>query len=267
MKILVVDDEYLSLEGTVDIIKKILPSAYVHGFRDAEEALSTVRASSSPDIAFLDIETRSISGIEIARALKEMNASVNIIFVTGYSDYMKDAFSLHASGYIMKPVSEEKVRKELLNLRFPVNTKPIRIRTFGNFEVFVNDMPVMFNYTKTKELLAVLVDAHGTLLSVNTIIDTMWDDDFSESHKSYFRNLVSDVRRIFSEKNLGNVIVNQRGFLGLDCTKVSCDYFDFLDGKQEAFDMFDYEYMSQYSWAEKTLGFLVSRAEKRKPQP
>lgn len=266
--ILVVDDEYLALEGTMDIIKRILPDADVRGFRDADEAVCAVRSEPSavPDIAFLDIETRSVSGIEIALMLKEANPSVNIIFVTGFGDYMKDAFSLHASGYIMKPVSENKVRKELLNLRFPLPGAPVKIRAFGNFEVFVNSRPLMFTYTKTKELLAVLVDAHGSLLSVNAIINTLWDDDFCEAHKSYFRNLVSDLRRAFCDNRLDGVIVNRRGYMGLDCTKVSCDYFDFLDGKEEAVDAFGFEYMSQYSWAESTLGTLVARAKKRKPQ-
>ena len=265
LKVLIVDDEYLSLEGIVDIVKKILPCADVHGFRDAEEALAFAEKD-VPSIAFLDIETRSISGIDIAERLKKLNPAVNIVFVTGYSNYMKDAFSLHASGYVMKPVSEEKIRKELLNLRFPLPEKKVRVKTFGNFEVFVNDMPAVFNYSKTKELFALLVDSCGSLLSVNTIINIIWDDDACESHKSYFRNLVADLRRIFSGDELSDVIVNRRGYLGVNCKKISCDYFDFLEGEEEAVEAFNFEYMSQYSWAENTLGLLVSKKENRSPK-
>ncbi|MBR0031545.1 MAG: response regulator [Treponema sp.] len=261
LKIFVVDDEYLSLEGTVDIVKKILPDADVHGFRDAEEALDFAKKE-VPSLAFLDIETRSISGIEIARQLKELNPNVNIVFVTGYSNYMEDAFALHASGYVMKPMSKEKIRKEILNLRFPLMEKKVRVRTFGSFEVFINDMPVFFNYTKTKELFAILIDACGSLLSVNTIINILWDDDDGDAHKSYFRNLVADLKRIFSDDGLSDVIINRRGYLGVNCSKISCDYFDFLGGNQNAISLFNFEYMSQYSWAENTLGLLVSKKEK-----
>ena len=78
-----------------------------------------------------------------------------------------EALDMHASGYILKPITAQKIRKELENLRFPV--KPERrnrvyFQTFGNFEVFIDEQPVKFKYDLTKEMLAYLVDRKGGIM-------------------------------------------------------------------------------------------------------
>lgn len=76
-------------------------------------------AENKIDIAFLDIETPVINGIQLAKKLKKVNPLVNIIFVTAYDTYALDAYKLHASGYITKPVNESKIKEELDGLRYP----------------------------------------------------------------------------------------------------------------------------------------------------
>ena len=89
---------------------------------------------------------RGMNGIEFAKNLKVQNPKLNIIFATGYDEYTKDAFSLHASGYIMKPVTAEKIAEEIEDLRHPMEEKKqqstapvLKVQTFGNFEVYVNE--------------------------------------------------------------------------------------------------------------------------------
>ena len=69
------------------------------------------------DVAFLDIQMRGLSGVELAEALRLQNPAVNLIFVTGYDQYTGDAMALPASGYILKPVNNAKIEKELSALR------------------------------------------------------------------------------------------------------------------------------------------------------
>ena len=65
------------------------------------------------DIAFLDINMRGMTGVELAKKLKDLCPKINIIFVTGYEEYKGDAMDLRASGYILKPVTKEQIDKEL----------------------------------------------------------------------------------------------------------------------------------------------------------
>lgn len=101
-----------------------------------------------PDVAFLDIEMRGMNGLVLAEQLKTIKPKTNIIFVTGYSEHMGDAFKLLASGYLMKPVTPQDIMEQMENLRYPIgkaaNPKRVRAQCFGNFEVFLDGEPVQF---------------------------------------------------------------------------------------------------------------------------
>ena len=89
-------------------------------------------------MAFLDIHMRGMNGVELAKKLKETNPKMNIILVTGFSEYAGDAMKLHASGYIMNPVTVEEVKAELSELRYPMEPKSnvlLRVQCFSNFDV------------------------------------------------------------------------------------------------------------------------------------
>lgn len=138
MRILCVDDEPLALQMLEMSVKKARPDADVTAFEDQDDLLEDAEKNGC-DIAFLDIHMRGMNGVELAKRLKEINPKMNIIFVTGFSEYAGEAMSLHASGYIMKPVNKAKVEKELADLRFPIvpkNDALLRIQCFGNFDVF-----------------------------------------------------------------------------------------------------------------------------------
>ncbi|WP_026491211.1 LytR/AlgR family response regulator transcription factor [Butyrivibrio sp. XPD2002] len=267
MNIIAVDDEELALEGCISAIKKAQPSARVEGFTSGEKALEKADQI-KPQVAFLDVEMRTENGINIAKKLQEKNPRINIIFVTGYSDYMKEAFGLYASGYIMKPVTAAKVKSEFEHLRFPeesvapVQSHKLRVHTFGEFEVFTeNGVPLDFVYTKTRELLAVLIDANGAMRTFNQIMEKIWqDEDDAGSHRSYMRNLFADMARIFAELGCSEALIRRRGEAGINKEYFDCDYFDFLDGKRDDTG-FTGEYMNQYSWAEPTLGKLFQLSD------
>lgn len=266
MVIVAADDEKLALESLMSAIRKAAPDGEVHGFRRAEEALSFVKDHSC-DIAFLDIEMRGTNGVELARKIKEENPKVNIIFTTGYSEFMADAFRLHASGYVMKPVTPEKILAELQDLRHevqPEEKKRVRIQTFGNFEVFVDDQPIKFQYNRTRELLAYLVDRNGSLCGNAEIIDVLWDEDGMADHNSYLKAIKADLFSVFEKLECENVLVRQRGKLGIRPELIDCDYFDWLAGKTSAVNAYRGEYMSQYSWSEFTHGSMEMAAADKK---
>lgn len=88
----------------------------------------------------------------------------NIVFLTGFSEYMPSAFEMHASGYVLKPFSQKKIEEVLQHrrYRFPdLSDRPVRVQCFGSFEVFVNGEAVRFKRSKSKELLAYLIDRKG----------------------------------------------------------------------------------------------------------
>lgn len=251
MKVIVVDDESLVLKVETAVISNVLADAEVIPFKSAESVLEYAQKNRI-DIAFLDIQLRGSTGLDLAKRLNEIFPEINIIFCTGYSEYSLEAFELYASGYLMKPVTAEKVKKAVDHLRYPVHSAEKRLvaRCFGNFEVLCNGSPVRFRHGKTRELFAYLIDRKGALVSTSEIMAAMFGD---EDKGSYMRTLKADLINTFSELGLEDVLVQHNKQIGVLCDKISCDYFDYLNGRS---NLFRGEYMTQFSFAEKTLAGL-----------
>ena len=260
MRIIAVDDEKIALEALASAIKAIVAVDEVVTFRYPEDALEYAKENLC-DIAFLDIEMVGMSGTELAEELKKYNSEINIVFCTGYGNYRDKAFELHASGYLMKPITPEKVKSELENLRRPIiEKKRLKVQTFGNFEVYLDGKPLAFKYRRTKELFAYLVDRVGALCSVGEIIGILFEDE--NGREDYFQKLRRDLLTTLEEFGCENVIVHKRGMLGVVITEIQCDYYDCLNKKKDFATSYFGEYMSQYSFAEYTNARLYAKLKK-----
>ena len=256
MKIIAVDDEKIALQGLLSSIQKAAPDAQLHGFRYASQAIEHMQ-SDPCDVAFLDIEMKGMDGVSAARALKEINPDVNIIFSTGFGSYRDAAFDLHASGYLIKPITEEGVRRELENLRRPVaQRKALRVITFGNFQALCGGEHVKFKYQKTNELLAYLVDRRGSMCSTGELMSVLFEDD---THQKYYNQLRLDLIHTLKVLGCEAAIVQSRGLLGVCVDELECDYYDYLNGKAELAKIYHGEYMAQYGFAEFTNATLFEK--------
>ena len=248
MRILLADDEQLQLLRLTDAVKKALPQeseilSYTNPVLAWEE-----NKEKPVDIAFLDIDMPVMNGMMLAKKLKTVNPQVNAIFVTAYNEYALDAYKLHASGYVTKPVNVEKIKAELDGLRYPVEltpTKKLQVKCFGNFEVFAGGAPVKFARSKSKELFAYLVDREGAAANVNELNAILWEED----KKSYFRNLVADIQASLKAVGAEDVFVKRRNECFIDPTKIDCDAYEYRKNDPNAIRMYRGEYMAQYSWA------------------
>lgn len=262
MKILAVDDKAMPRKVLVRAIEEAAPEAEVVACTNAGEALALPNLDSF-EVAFVDIDMPGQNGIELAKKLKQHNPRINIVFATGYGEYMADAFAIHSSGYVMKPITAAAVAAELDNLRFapavPAEDGKLEVHCFGNFEVFASGQPLVFERTKTKELLAYLVDRRGAMVSLHEIEVALWEEDVAAGQKSgsYLRTLVADLRQSLAACGHNKVLVKRYGQVGVDANLLACDYYAFLDGDPLAINAWCGEYMEQYSWAETTKAALL----------
>lgn len=119
INIIMADDEKIILRGGLPILKKFLPDANVKGFTSPSEVLSYAK-NNRIDIALLDIEMGRVSGFDLCNKLLEINPILNVIFLTAYMDYAFDAWSTKACGFLVKPLTTEKLKKTLSCLRYPI---------------------------------------------------------------------------------------------------------------------------------------------------
>lgn len=112
-KIAICDD----LESDRDYLKDLLNKwandyshlLNVYTFSSAESFLFHYEETKDYDILLLDIEMGLMDGVSMAKKIRQDNDTVQIIFITGYSDYIAEGYEVNALHYLMKPVKEEKL--------------------------------------------------------------------------------------------------------------------------------------------------------------
>lgn len=254
MRILCLDDEPLALKMLENCVKKVKPDAEVIAFDDQDDLIDNAK-NNGCDIAFLDIHMRGMNGVEVAKCLKKINPKMNLIFVTGFSEYKGDAMDMHASGYIMKPVTEEEVRSELEVLRFPIVPKKnvlLKVRCFGNFDVFTPDgEPVHFERSRGKEIFAYLVHRHGSSCSTREIAAALFEDEpYDKKQQSYLQTLIASMNKSLKKAGAKDAIRKSYNALSVNVDALDCDYYRFEELDAGAVNAYENEYMSQYYWAD-----------------
>ena len=81
----------------------------VQTFHSAEAFLFKYEEDKAFDILLLDIEMEEMDGVTLARKVRSGNQQVQIVFITGYTDYIADGYEVEALHYLLKPIKEEKL--------------------------------------------------------------------------------------------------------------------------------------------------------------
>ena len=249
-----VDDEVLMLRALVRAISVSPDITGVFKFSDCEKALNFVK-DNPVNVAFLDINMRGMGGLALAEKIVASCPDCKIVFCTGYEEYAIPAFKLHASGYLMKPISAEDVQSEIDNIKgFRQKEKLLKVKCFGNFEVYAKEERLLFKRSKTKELFAFLVDRKGAGMKAKQICAVLFPDDTDDNKNvAYLRQLVLDLKNTLKTVGSENVFCHETPCYRVDTNLIKCDYISYLEtGKPE----FHGEYMMQYSWAEETCAML-----------
>ena len=249
-----VDDEALMLGALVKAISASPDIAEVTKFSNCEMALEFVREHQI-DIAFLDINMRGMGGLALAENILAACPKCKIVFCTGYEEYAIQAFKIHASGYLMKPISAEDVQTEINNIKgVRQKEKLLEVHCFGNFEVYAKGEKLNFKRLKSKELFAFLVDRKGAGMTAKQICAVLFPDDMDDNkNASYLRQLVMDLKNTLKTVGAESALRHETPCYRVDTSLIQCDYYSYLEtGKPE----FHGEYMMQYSWAEDTCAML-----------
>jgi two-component SAPR family response regulator len=261
MKFFVVDDEKFALERMVRELKTASPESEVFAFSNPHDLLDFAKDNYC-DVAFLDVRMGSTTGVELAKRLREFLPKLNVIFVTGYDEYANEAMKLHASGYLMKPVTAEDIEAELQDLRYPIFEKKnylLYFRCFGAFEVFnQNGDVVCFERKKSKELLAYLLYKQGVRCTNQELHEVLFEDRAYENdiENRMYQTLVSSLTSALKAIGAESVLQRSYGAIKLDITKVACDWYEYLLDKENGAPNYKGEFMKQYSWAEVENGKL-----------
>ncbi len=117
LKIAVCDDSEADRQYIADLAarwaREAGHTARLSAFESAESFLFHYAERSDYDILLLDIEMGAMDGVSMAKELRRDNRTLQIIFITGYSDYISEGYEVEALHYLMKPVNADKLRSVL----------------------------------------------------------------------------------------------------------------------------------------------------------
>lgn len=256
MRILCVDDEKLILDLTVSMCCALEQKPEVIGFQKAKEAITWL-SHHKADIALLDINLSDMNGLKLAAKIKELSPDTAIIFLTGYSEYALDALSMHASGYLLKPVSIDRLKAEIdyavanfAQRRTEQKNKRVFVRTFGNFDVQIDGRTVTFDRSRSKELLAFLVDRHGSMISRAAAFSAIWENrQYDRPMQKQFDVVLRSLRKTLNDNGIGDIIEMNRNGIRVVPEHFDCDLYRFYEGDPDTVNAYRGEYMSEYPWS------------------
>lgn len=162
---------------------------------------------------------------------------------------------LHASGYIMKPVTAEKIAEEMEDLRFPIVPKSgvlLRVQCFGNFDVFTLDgKPLHFERSRSKEVFAYLVHRQGSSCTIKEIAATLFEDmPYDKKQQAYIQKIMSAMMKSLKKVGAEKVVNKSYNSLSVNPSLLDCDYYRFKELDGGAVNAYQNEYMAQYYWAD-----------------
>lgn len=182
-------------------------------FASAERFLFRYAEDKAWDILLLDIEMGAMDGVELARRLRRENDTMQIVFITGYSDYISEGYEVAALHYLMKPVKQEKLfsvldraaeklRKNEKVLNLEIGGEMVRIPVYQ-----IRYADVMGNY------VTIHAAADHTVKMTLGELEKQLDDRFYRVGRSCVVNLtvISRVTRVEVKLSDGTAIPLPRG--------------------------------------------------------
>ena len=141
------------------------------------------------DVLFLDIEMKDLSGIDLAQKLRELGSRVQIVFVTGYMEYIAQGYDVEALHYLLKPVTEEKLRGVLDRAMERLKNRERELIITMSEGVVRIPLPEI----RYLEVMGNYVTIHGrenySVKQTLSQLEELLDERFYRIHRSYIVNL------------------------------------------------------------------------------
>ena len=185
----------------------------IHMFSSAEEFLFEYEDCKDYQILLLDIEMGQMDGVSLAKELRKTNDSAQIVFITGYSDYIAEGYEVSALHYLMKPVREEKLSEVLDRAvsKLGKDEKALMLESGGETNLVpiysIRFIDVRGNYT------TVHADKEYTIKKTLSDVEKELDERFYRVGRSCIVNLtqISKVTKTDIFFNSGETVPLPRG--------------------------------------------------------
>ena len=221
----------------------------------SQEKLLEIR----PDILFVSVCSPQTEYQAILEAVKNSGLQTVICLIGNSMQQAVLAYEHKCDYFIYRPFHADELHRCVSSLELLAKRIcHIRSVTFGWFEIYVNEIPILFHNAKAKELLALCIDRRGADVSIYEAIDALWPQkSYDERAKRLYRKAVISIHQTLSEYGVGHLFSSRRGSCKIDKSVIECDYYTFLQAPKEHLLMLNGKYLYDYPWAEETLARIT----------
>ena len=192
LRIAICDDEKEIRDALKHLVSQTLPDAEAETFSSGE---TLIQSASAFDVFLLDIDMPGESGMRIAEQIRAWNAEAVLIFVTGYEEYMQEAFDVRAFHYLLKPVQPEKLSEVLI--RAAAETKrhkgleraSILLKSGGVSRNIFSDEIIYLESSNKKVILTMTGNRVLEVYRKMEEMERMLDSSFFRCHRGYLVNM------------------------------------------------------------------------------
>lgn len=255
MKLIIIDDKIAAL-GT--ILPHVVDKPHMEFAMFSKPCLALEYCKRTRvDAAFVDIDMPEINGIDFAERLIAICPHLRVV-IMGEGTQNKGEISTRIGKNLValcnKPFDGGKLEEVFCLLESSLNPK-LFLRTFDAFDLFVNGVAVSFSSRKAKELLALLTDAHGSYVTMDTAIANLWANKNAELGKRLYRDAVFRLRRTLKEVGAEGLVQFERARAVINTQIAECDMWSYLKEERD----FSGRYLPQYEWSITTESKLEQR--------
>ena len=194
MRIAICDDEKRICSILAEKVGKIFPGAEILTYASGEELLG---ADILPDILLLDIKMPGMSGMDVARTLRDKDWRKILIFITGEEDQVFNSFDLQAFHFLVKPVADEKIKEVLDNAQKELERygdisgkqdKYIEIQS-GTAHIRINLSQLLYAEVYDRKTILHMKKENIEYYGQLSVLENLVGKDFYRIHRSYLVNM------------------------------------------------------------------------------
>lgn len=193
--IVVVDDELLQRQHMVHMIESVCQSLDIQvklaSYESGESFLFALEDHPEWDLAFLDIEMKSLNGMEVAQYIRDKAPQIRIAFATAYAEYAIEGYQVNALDFLLKPIQKQDIQR--------IIEKYLAIKPEEKLHLMIEDIEGNRSALALDQLIAVevngrqlsLTTTEGSLLMSGSLaqLKEKLPESFVSPHRSYLVNL------------------------------------------------------------------------------
>ena len=203
-------------------------------FDSPEDAIEFVKKN-SVEIAFLDIEMPTMSGIQLAKELRAIRPDILLVIISAYGDYIKDSNQVGADYYILKPYKHETLEMMMDRMRLLVRRqqKELFIKTFG---------------------------MRGKEVSNEEIYSVLWEGrEYNNVNMKVYYNAIKRLKDSLADDAIPDLLISTKHGHLANTDVFDCDLYQWLNKGNKDISNIPEGFMNKFEWAPKVLEKVLEK--------